>query len=292
MAFELLFLGTGTSAGVPMIGCDCAVCRSDDPRDHRQRPSVLVRYSESAASSDGAGGPFTRSYLIDTTPELRVQAVRHDLSRLDGVLITHGHMDHVAGLDDLRRFNAVMDAPLDVYGERQVLDQLGEMFRHIFQPHRNVNDSFVATLIPTPIEPEAPLTLGGARWTPLRLMHGRLPVLGFRIDHEAGSLAYCTDVSTIPPETYPWLENLNVLVLDALRYRHHPTHMTVEQALNVIDHLQPGAAYLTHITHDIRHAELEPELPSGVHLACDDLCVSVDRTAERPLSRAAGPGEA
>jgi phosphoribosyl 1,2-cyclic phosphate phosphodiesterase len=283
MGLELLFLGTGTSAGVPMIGCDCAVCHSHDPRDRRDRPSVLVSYP----ARETAGDPPRRSFLIDTTPELRLQAMRHRLHRLDGVLITHAHMDHVAGLDDLRRFNAVMDAPLELYGEASVLERLEEMFRHIFQPQKNRNASFVASLIPRAIEAGESLDLGGARWTPLRLMHGRLPVLGFRIDWQGQSLAYCTDVSTIPPETYPLLKDLDVLVLDALRYRAHPTHLTVDRALEVVTELQPRQTYFTHIAHDISHRDVEPTLPAGVNLAYDNLRISCAAPEAGDISEAA-----
>ncbi|MCC6679590.1 MAG: MBL fold metallo-hydrolase [Phycisphaeraceae bacterium] len=264
---ELIFLGTGTSAGVPMIGCDCEVCRSNDPRDCRTRPSVLVRY-------DG------RSYLIDAAPELRQQAIAHDITRLDGVLFTHAHADHVLGIDDLRRFNAVMKGPLDIHAEQSVLDRLGVMFRYIFEAHKNINDSFVANLIAHPRMVGEPFDLSGGTWTPLRLMHGRLPIFGYRIDHGptgtsggGGAIAYCTDASSVPPETFPLLENLDVLVIDALRYRHHPTHMTVDQALAVIEQVKPRRAYLTHIAHDIRHADLEPKLPEHVYLSFDGLVV-------------------
>jgi phosphoribosyl 1,2-cyclic phosphate phosphodiesterase len=287
MGLELLFLGTGTSTGVPMVGCQCEVCQAPGPRDWRSRPSVLIQYpaGENAPATTGQGEPqtpLTRSILVDTTPELRQQALRHRLDRLDGVMITHAHMDHVVGLDDLRRFNAVMQAPLDLYGEASVLERLAEMFRHIFQPEKNVNNSYVASLIPTPVHVEQAFDLLGATWTPLRLMHGRLPVLGFRVDWQGQALAYCTDVSTIPPETYPYLEDLDVLVLDALRFRHHPTHMTVDQALNVVDHVQPRQAYFTHITHDIRHDELDAQLPDGVNLAYDDLRVEVGGRSTPP----------
>lgn len=272
MAFELLFLGTGTSAGVPMIGCNCHVCQSEDPRDRRSRASVLVRYPDAQDPSDTAE---PRALLIDTTPELRLQAVQHRLHRLDGVLYTHGHADHVLGLDDLRRFNAVMKAPLDVYAESPVLQQFQRMFPYVFEPHRNVNPSFVATLVPHELEAGCAVDLFGARWTPLRLMHGRLPILGFRVDWNGQSLAYCTDVSTIPPQTYPHLEGLDVLVIDALRYRHHPTHMTVDQALEVIEQVRPVRSYLTHIAHDICHAELEARLPEHIRIAYDGLSVSL-----------------
>ena len=139
MSLELVFLGSGTSAGVPMIGCGCDVCHSNDPRDHRSRASVLIRFK------DDAGHP--RQYIIDTAPELRQQAIAQQLERIDGVLYTHAHADHILGIDDLRRFNAVMKAPIDIYGEDRVLDRLKIMFQYIFEPHKNVNQSFVATLI-------------------------------------------------------------------------------------------------------------------------------------------------
>lgn len=268
MMFELVFLGTGTSAGIPMIGCDCEVCTSDDPRDRRDRPSALVRYP------DGGDGPV-RQFLIDTVPEMRQQMIRHRVNRIDGVLYTHGHADHIFGLDDLRRFNAVMKTAVDIYAEPMVLDQLRQTFRYVFTPEQNINPSFVPTLIDHPIEPGRALALFDGTWTPIRLLHGRLPILGFRIDYAGKSLAYCTDVSSFPPESYPLLEGLDVLVIDGLRYRHHPTHLTIEQALEQIERIQPGRAYLTHMAHDIKHADLESKLPEGVFLPYDGLVVAV-----------------
>lgn len=264
---QLLILGSGTSAGVPMIGCDCPVCTSSDPHDSRTRPSALVSYT------DGNDPAITRQYLIDASPELRQQAIREKINRLDGVLITHAHADHVFGIDDLRRFNAVMDCPLDVYAEANDIASLRKMFSYIFEKHRNVNQTFIADLILQPTEVGKPIDLHGATWTPLRLLHGRQPILGYRIDHGDCAMAYCTDVSSIPPETYPLLDGLDVLVLDALRYRHHPTHMTVDQALQQIDQIQPTQTYLTHIAHDIEHAHLDAQLPEGVNLAYDGLRV-------------------
>ena len=283
MGLELVFLGTGTSSGVPMIGCDCGVCRSTDPRDTRTRPSALVRYPDPEGTLD-----TPRQYLIDTTPDLREQALRHAMNRLDGVIYTHAHADHILGIDELRRFNAVMKTPLDILGEQHVLDRLQEMFSYIFESHKNVNQSFVAKLIPQAIHPDAPFELHGARWTPIRLMHGRLPVLGFRVDWGGRSLAYCTDVSRFPPEAFGLLENLDLLVIDALRFRHHPTHMTVDQALEAIEQIQPNEAYLTHITHDVHHTDLADYLPAHVHVPYDGLVVSLDRVAPDAGSASSG----
>ena len=261
---SLTLLGTGTSAGVPIIGCDCAVCTSADPRDRRDRPGAMVRYRDRAGDE--------RTVLIDTTPDLRHQMLRHRVMRIDGVVYTHNHADHIFGIDDLRRFNAVMREPIDIHAERPVLDGLHQTFNYIFEPKKNVNKSFVPMLIPNELRVDEPVEIAGRPWQPLRLMHGRLPILGFRV----GGLAYCTDCSAIPPDTYPRLDGLDVLVIDALRYRHHPTHMNVDQALAVIEAVRPRRAYLTHIAHDIRHAELEAKLPEGVSLGYDGLTVEVE----------------
>lgn len=262
-----------------MIGCHCEVCRSEDPRNRRNRPSVLVRYEEPSTIADQRT-PCTRRLLIDATAELRIAALQYGIDQIDGVLITHAHADHVFGIDDLRRYNAVSGQPMDLFADEHTYKSLQRIFRYIFEPHCNVNQSFVPQLILQSIEPGQPFDLFGATWTPLRLMHGRLPILGFRVDLPGpggGSLAYCTDVSSIVPDTYPLLEDLDVLVIDALRYRHHPTHFTVDQALAQIDQIQPGRAYLTHIAHDIEHADLQARLPEKVYLSFDGLKVQVAR---------------
>lgn len=270
MPLELIFLGTGTSAGIPMIGCACDVCRSTDPRDHRTRPSVLIRYPDESETIEGR-----RQFIVDTAFEMRLQLIRHDIRRIDGVFYTHSHADHLFGLDDLRRFNAMTDAPIEIRTELETMQKIQRVFPYIFEAHKNVQPSFVAQLLPMHVEAAVPLHLHGATWTPLRLMHGRLPILGFRVDHDAASLAYCTDVSSFPPDTYALLQDLDVLVIDGLRYRHHPTHMTVNQALAEIEQIQPKRAYLTHIAHDIKHADLESELPEHVYLSFDGLTVAI-----------------
>jgi phosphoribosyl 1,2-cyclic phosphate phosphodiesterase len=269
MPLTLTFLGTGTSAGVPMIGCRCEVCTSADPRDRRDRCSVLIDYPDTDEPQEQS-----RRFLVDTAPEMRLQMVRQGIDRLDGVFYTHAHADHLLGLDDLRRFNALMNAPLEIYAEEHTLGRIQAIFPYIFRPQTNINPkSWVAQLLSVPIEPGQASEHFGATWTPLRLMHGRMPVLGFRVDFDGAAIAYCTDVSTIPPETYRNLLDLDVLVIDALRYRHSPTHLSVDQALEVIERVEPKRAYFTHIAHDIKHAELEPRLPEGVFLAYDGLRV-------------------
>jgi phosphoribosyl 1,2-cyclic phosphate phosphodiesterase len=166
-----------------------------------------------------------------------------------------------------------MKAPLDIYGEEPVLATIRRAFWYIFEPEKNINQSFVAELTPYPIQVNRPLELHGAKWTPLRLMHGKLPILGYRVDVGGVSMAYCTDVSEVPEETLPALEGLDVLVLDGLRDRFHPTHLTITQALEMIDKLKPGRAYLTHIAHDVSHADLEKRMPAEVAPAYDGLVV-------------------
>lgn len=275
---RLVILGSGTSAGVPVIGCACAVCTSDDPRDRRLRCAACVMFTD-------AGG-VDRVVLIDASPDLREQALRLKLARCDGIVFTHNHVDHTFGLDDVRRFNALMHAPISIYGDERTLEHLRRVYRHIFERHKNVNDSFVATLIPHLIDADQTIDLHGLRFTAMRLLHGRLEVLGYRIEalddenqvaREQPSplpLAYCTDVSGIPPETWKRLTGLDALVLDMLRYRKHPTHMTVDEAIAAATNIAARRTFFTHMTHDIRHAELDPDLPPGMRLAFDGLEIS------------------
>ena len=266
------FLGTGTSAGIPAIACDCGTCTSDDPRDKRLRTGAAVQWVDSNGQD--------RTVLIDATPDLRQQALTHHLTRCDAVLFTHNHVDHVFGLDEVRRFNMVMQAPINVYAEDHTMDSLRRVFQHVFESHNNVNQSFVATLIPRTIEPELPLDLHGLRFTPIRLLHGRLPILGFRIEPSPGSriksdflpMAYCTDTSKIPPETYPSLTDLRTLVLDCLRHRHHPTHLTLDQAIATASEIAAGKTWFVHMAHEIRHAEVDAMMPTDeMRLAWDGL---------------------
>ncbi len=253
---ELLFLGSGTSAGIPMIGCHCAVCTSRDPHDQRTRASVVISY---ASPADGS---YTR-VLVDTTPELRLQCCWHDVHRVDAVVYTHAHADHIMGLDDCRRFNAVKGGPLDVWADERTHATLQRCFGYAFEEPPADLKVFRPNLGPRTID--GPFEINGVTWTPIPLMHGDLPVLGFRV----GRLAYCTDVSFIPPATYPLLEGLDVLVLDALQRRRHVTHFSLEQALDESRKIGARRTLFTHVAHGMAHAETNAELPDGVGLAHD-----------------------
>ncbi len=254
---ELTFLGTGTSNGVPMIGCDCPVCRSDDPRDRRLRASAVIR-----DHSD------ERTYLIDTGPELRIQALTARLDHVDAVLYTHGHADHTAGLDDMRRFNELQQARIPVWANEVAAEMIRERFAYAFGDWlgfwggKPELDLFTV---------EGPFQPFGTPVVPLPVQHGRLPILGYRI----GDLSYITDAKLISDETLALLAGTDVLVLNALRERPHPTHLSVEEALAVVDRVRPRQTWLTHISHEMGHAEVDARLPDGVNLAWDGLTVAV-----------------
>ena len=272
---RLVLLGTGTSAGVPVIGCDCPVCTSDDPRDRRTRSGAALTFKDE--------GGHERVILLDCGPDHREHSIRMRLKRVDAILFTHDHVDHTFGLDDVRRYNALMKAPIEVYCDARTREFLERVYRHIFRRHENVNDSFVADLVVREIEAGEPFDFRGLRITPFEVLHGRLPVLAFRIEalDETGRvaavqpgplpLAYCTDLSGMPPAAWPRLRGLESLVLDCLRYRAHPTHLTVAQALSIAEQAGARRTALVHMTHDIRHAELSAQLPAGVELGYDGL---------------------
>jgi phosphoribosyl 1,2-cyclic phosphate phosphodiesterase len=278
---KFTFLGTGTSSGVPVIGCDCEVCTSTDPRDSRLRTSACLEWT------DPDGKP--RCVLIDTSPDLRQQALKHKIRRVDAILFTHNHVDHTFGLDEVRRYNAMQQHAIDVYAEPRVIEFLKRVYQHIFDSDKNINQSFVATLIAFPIEPARPIDLHGLRFTPLRAMHGRLPVVGFRIEPAPAHpspltaslfpLIYLTDVSAIPNETWPLLEGCRTLVLDALRHRHHPTHLTLSQAIGIAQNVAAERTYFVHMTHDLGHAKTQAELPEGMQLAWDGLVLGHENGA-------------
>jgi phosphoribosyl 1,2-cyclic phosphate phosphodiesterase len=248
------FLGTGTSVGIPMVGCDCEVCRSDNPRNHRYRPSVVIRTPQG-------------NILIDTTPELRLQLLREKIEVVNAVLYTHYHADHLFGLDDLRPFPRLLGGPVPLYCTAEVERKVREVFSYAFRPEaEQLPAGYVPQLVFHRID-EDPFTVLGQRVVPIPLIHAHFNVLGFRFD----DVAYCTDTNRIPPESWPLLEGLRVLVLDALRFKPHIAHFSLDEALEVIDRVKPARAYLTHMSHDVEHEATNRRLPAGVELAYDGL---------------------
>lgn len=249
------FLGTGTSVGVPMIGCDCHVCRSPNPKNHRYRSSALV---------EAPGGTI----LIDTTPELRLQLVRAGVRLVHSVLYTHYHADHLFGLDDVRLFPMLLGGPLPIFCAADTEEVIRRAFAYAFHPG---NDDLPAGVLPR-LEfrriDDRPFEVLGETVTPIPFTHGRFHVYGFRI----GGVAYCTDVSGVPDRSWPLLEGLDVLILGALRPgKPHPSHFSVEQALDVIARVKPRQAYLTHMAHTIEHDAVSATLPPNVALGYDGL---------------------
>ena len=252
---RVTLLGTGTSHGVPMIGCDCAVCRSTDPRDQRWRPSAYIQLPDLAV-------------LVDTSTDLRAQALRFGVSRVDAILFTHGHADHVMGLDEVRRFNALQRGRIACYADAQTVGEVRRTFAYIFDSGAPRGGGLPELDLFTVA---GEFSLGRQVVVPITVLHGRRPVLGYRI----GSFAYVTDCSSIPDPSWPLLEGVEWLVLDALRERPHPTHFSVTQALEVVRQIAPRRAWFTHIAHDLSHAETCARLPEGVELAYDGLTLDV-----------------
>lgn len=249
------FLGTGTSVGVPMIACDCAVCRSPNPKNSRYRCSVLI---------DTPRGTI----LIDTTPELRLQLVRENVKLVHAVVYTHYHVDHLFGLDDLRIFPHLLHGPLPIYCSDEVEEVIRQAFSYAFHP---ANEGLPAAMLPR-LEfrriDDRPFEVLGETFTPIPLRHARFNVYGFRI----GDVAYCTDVSEIPEASWPLLRGLKVFVIDALRpTKPHPSHFSLDQALEAIDRVKPERAYLTHMSHQMEYDSLVATLPPHVAPAYDGL---------------------
>jgi phosphoribosyl 1,2-cyclic phosphate phosphodiesterase len=247
------FLGTGTSAGVPMVGCDCAVCRSDDPRNQRYRCSVVITTP---------GG----NILIDTSPELRLQLLRARINLVHAVVFTHYHADHLFGLDDVRPLPRLLGGPVPLFCTGEVEQVIRRAFSYSFAEAGEKPMGYVPQLEFHRIG-EEPFTVLGQHLVPIPLQHAWFNVLGFRI----GDVAYCTDVSAIPERSWARLAGLDVLVLDALRYKPHPAHFSINEALAAIERLRPRRAYLTHMSHEIDHETVNRQLPAGVELAYDGL---------------------
>ncbi|MEY5026916.1 MAG: hypothetical protein RLZZ244_2444 [Verrucomicrobiota bacterium] len=251
---KITFLGTGTSQGVPRIACDCEVCLSPDPRDKRTRCSVHVETPETA-------------WVIDTGADFRAQCLREGIRRVEAAVFTHAHTDHIMGFDDLRPF-CRPERPMPVYGSAETLAQLRGAFAFAF----GLENRFPGYLNPTPEVVSGPFWLGQTEVIPLPIPHGRMTCYGYLLKRRGVPLfAYLTDCKSVPPEVGELVRGVEHLVVDALRERPHPTHMNVAEALEVVERVGPKQAWLTHLCHDVRHAELEPRLPRGVRVAYDGL---------------------
>lgn len=254
------FLGTGTSVGIPVVTCDCAVCASEDPRNRRLRASLLLEWP----AEDAPDG--TARLLVDTATDLRQQALRAGIDRIDGVLYTHAHADHVLGLDELRIYNFVHRRPIPLFGTEETLEAIQRMFAYAFDP----TGVGVPRLKPRVVGSRAEI-LGMIVELP-RVRHGEGEVLAVRI----GGFAYVTDCSGIPDPAAERLRDLDLLVIDALRRKPHRSHFSLDQALAEIERLAPRRALLTHLSHEFDHAALEEELPDGVAVAHDGQQLEVD----------------
>jgi len=250
MKATLTVLGSGTSMGVPTIGCDCAVCHSSDPRDRRTRPSVMISY-------------HGKNVLIDTGPDFREQAIREQIRSLDAVLYTHTHADHILGIDDLRPLSYHREGKIPLYARPDAAEFLCNMFRYIF----DANYKYGGLAQVEMKEIDGPLELFGACFEPVAVMHGDQEIIGFRF----GSAAYLTDFSEIPPSSFTQLQDLDVLFLDALRHKPHPTHSTVENSIHIAERVGAKRAFFTHICHDLPHEATNASLPPHVRLSYDGM---------------------
>jgi phosphoribosyl 1,2-cyclic phosphate phosphodiesterase len=257
MKAALTVLGSGTSMGVPTIGCSCAVCRSSDPRDRRTRPSIMVEYEG-------------RCVLIDTTPDFREQAIREQITHIDAIIYTHAHADHILGLDDVRPLSFRSPQKIPLYAHENTAEALENIFRYIFDA--NYKYGGIARVEMNRIN--GVLELFGATFEPVELLHGDATIHGFRF----GSAAYLTDFSEIPLHSMDRLRDLDILFLDALRHRPHPTHSTVSNSLRLVEELKPKRAFFTHISHDLPHEETNKTFPSHVRLAHDGLKLEFEIT--------------
>ncbi len=257
LSARVTFLGTGTSHGVPMIGCPCEVCHSTDPRDRRLRPSIYL------SLPDGSG------VLVDTGTDLRQQALTHQLTRVDAILYTHSHADHVMGLDEVRRFNMLQRGAIPAYADRHTSDELRRMFHYVFNPPDQQGGGIPKIDLQSI---DGPFSAAGVAIVPVPILHGVRPILGYRF----GTFAYLTDCSAIPDDSMRLLEGLDVLVLDALRHRPHPTHFTLAQAVTMAQQIKPRRTFFTHICHDLPHEATNRTLPEGMALSYDGLTLDVE----------------
>jgi phosphoribosyl 1,2-cyclic phosphate phosphodiesterase len=263
MSLSIRVLGSGTSAGVPTIGCSCTTCTSADPRDTRLRPSILIRHTEP--------GGEARYILIDTTPDFRAQMLAARIPRLDAIVYTHDHADHVLGLDDVRPFN-YRQGVIPLYAAADTLGTIQRVFSYAFDERKNLTH---VPKLDAHVIGDEPFDVMGLRFEPIPVMHGKQRIYGFRF----GSAAYLTDHSEVPESSMEKLAGLDVLFLDALRHREHPTHSTVAHSVETATRLGAQRTFFTHMCHDLLHEETERQLPEGMHLAYDGLEIEVNAGA-------------
>jgi phosphoribosyl 1,2-cyclic phosphate phosphodiesterase len=259
---KLTILGCGTSTGVPIIGCKCATCLSTEPKNNRTRASVLI---EAAGPANGSEG--VKHLLIDTSTDLRQQALRAGLNRIDAVLYTHPHADHIHGIDDLRAFNMHQDGAIECFGAEPTIEQIRGSFNYIFS--KGYNQSWTPNLTTTTVD--APFIASGVEVVPIEIFHGTSTIYGYRI----GDAAYLTDCSGLPEKSVEKLQGLDLLILGALRHKPHPTHMTVAEAIEASALLKPGRTVLTHLGHNLEYAKENSSLPDGVELAYDTMTIEL-----------------
>ena len=249
---RVTILGSGTSSGVPVIGCQCATCLSGDPRDKRMRTSVMIECGDTRI-------------IIDTSNDFRMQMLAHGVRKVDAIVFTHHHFDHISGFDDIRALNYVTRKPMDCYATEETFKNLKKFFAYAFEG--NTPASGLPQTVLHLVQPGATFPVAGIEMTAIPLRHGSLDVMGYRV----GNIAYCTDCNAIPESSYALMEGLEYFIIDALRYTKHPTHFTVDEAIAVAQRVKAKQTYFTHIAHEIKHEEAEKKLPQGMKIAFDGM---------------------